>query len=1110
MKKLLLSACAGFALFSPVLGQHSKQAANAMRADDPNFAQSALMVAKVINPSNTIQLVTGYYQESFESTTFPPTGWQRISIQGSNQWVRSTAQFQAGVASAYMQYQSTAGEDWLITPQYKVTASTDSLIFYMRLAYAGYAPDSLCIKISTTDSLTSSFTKTLLKLSEGVNYPPNSTTWYRYGVSLNTYVGQNVYLAFKHFNNNGDGLYIDNIKIGTPPAAEVATSAILSPASNIGTGSYTPQATFANLGTASQSFSVTTTINPGGYTSTMLVSGLAVASTTNVSFNAWTASAGTYTLKSYTQLSGDANLLNDTLTRVIAVIPAFTNYGWSNKQTLPAGRWATGPVFANPCMSSTDSGYVYLISGADAAFANSNLNTRYNVATGTYSAMATIPLARTQITPIYVKGKIYVIGGYSGSFSPTNTNSIYDIATNTWSTGAVMPTAVGDYAAAVYKDSLIYYVGGYNGSGDVNTVQIYNIAANTWTTGTVKTGAAVAGARMGISGNKIVFVGGYSQTLALTQSAAYLGVINPSSPATITWSNLSNYPGGTSGRLGAGTALENNGLVYFAAGDPNGQGNATINSVYAYNTNTSGWEIGPNIPTGVSNINGLAGAVHNDSLYIVCMGGYNGTSVVNNNAWLNIGSATPKPGVQTSFSICANNLPTTINAYNATTYSWTPALSLSSSTVSAPVASPTTSTTYTVVMGRLYGCAVTGTLGLNVVPVPSATVSSNSPVCANSPINLNILGGSTYTWTGPAGFTDASSNPVISSASAANSGIYTVTVSASGCSDTQTINVTVVTPTLSASNTGPYCEGQTISLSSSPATSYTWSGPATFTSGIQSPSIPSASLNMAGSYTVIATIGSCTTSAMINVTVNALPTAVASASTICDGQTLFLTGTSSATSYTWTGPASFSSTVQSPSIALAGTVNAGSYILTVSDVNGCVNTVSVTAVVNPLPVVTLSLTQNMVCVNGGSFTLSGETPAGGTWNGSGVSGNSFDPSIAGTGTFVITYSYTDGNGCNATANDSMMVDACLGVNTLAKENVQVYPNPAANEIIVSLATTPNGVVKGEIINSLGQVVNTFEIKEQSGRINISTLEAGIYVLRLTSGDNVMHKSLIKN
>ncbi|WP_426482592.1 T9SS type B sorting domain-containing protein [Chryseobacterium sp. R2ACT005] len=72
------------------------------------------------------------------------------------------------------------------------------------------------------------------------------------------------------------------------------------------------------------------------------------------------------------------------------------------------------------------------------------------------------------------------------------------------------------------------------------------------------------------------------------------------------------------------------------------------------------------------------------------------------------------------------------------------------------------------------------------------SVTSNSPVCINSTVQLNATGGTTYHWTGPNGFTSNQQNPTIPNATTAHSGTYTCHVSGSGgCDGTFTVNVVV-------------------------------------------------------------------------------------------------------------------------------------------------------------------------------------------------------------------------------------------------------------------------------------------------------------------------------
>lgn len=72
------------------------------------------------------------------------------------------------------------------------------------------------------------------------------------------------------------------------------------------------------------------------------------------------------------------------------------------------------------------------------------------------------------------------------------------------------------------------------------------------------------------------------------------------------------------------------------------------------------------------------------------------------------------------------------------------------------------------------------------------SVSSNSPVCINSNIQLNATVGAIYNWTGPNGFTSTQQNPIIPNATLANAGTYTCQISGSGaCDGNFTVNVVV-------------------------------------------------------------------------------------------------------------------------------------------------------------------------------------------------------------------------------------------------------------------------------------------------------------------------------
>ncbi|MEM7659641.1 MAG: T9SS type A sorting domain-containing protein [Bacteroidota bacterium] len=98
---------------------------------------------------------------------------------------------------------------------------------------------------------------------------------------------------------------------------------------------------------------------------------------------------------------------------------------------------------------------------------------------------------------------------------------------------------------------------------------------------------------------------------------------------------------------------------------------------------------------------------------------------------------------------------------------------------------------------------------------------------------------------------------------------------------------------------------------------------------------------------------------------------------------------------------------------MPASVGPGTYTITYdfSDGNGCSNSATSTITVNALPTVTHSALSD-VCENAGLVSLSGGSPAGGTYSGPGISGGDFDPAVVGPGTYQIDYTFTDGNSCS--------------------------------------------------------------------------------------------------
>lgn len=537
-------------------------------------------------------------------------------------------------------------------------------------------------------------------------------------------------------------------------------------------------------------------------------------------------------------------------------------------------------------------------------------------------------------------------------------------------------------------------------------------------------------------------------------------------------------------------------------------------------------------------------------------------------------------------TICAGQ-STTITASGATSYVWNNGAGSNASAV----VSPATTTTYTVT-GTSLGCTNTAQVTVTVNPTATLAVGTvtNPNTCATTTGSIQVSGTGTGTisWTGTASGSASGVN-LPYTISGLGAGSYTISfVSTAGCSS-NTISQALTdptpptVPTITAGGPTTFCAGGSVTLTSSYASGNTWNTTATSQTIVATTS---------GTYSVVYTNGSgCSSaSAPIVVTVNALPSVVASGATsICAGQSATIAA-SGATSYAWDNGAGTSATVvvsptttttytvtgtsngcsntdqvtvtvgtassSSQSVSLcpgqsvtvgsntynsAGTFtdvlagsngcdstvtttvtmlaatsftenvsicegsvysvlgnaysNAGTYTNVTTNAAGCDSTVITILSVNPNPIVGITPTTiDSLCTSDSPITLVG-TPAGGAFTGPGVSGSIFNPSTAGIGTHTITYSYTDGNGCNgSTTVIAIVTDCTSGVDEIGLDGVSLFPNP--NEGIFMISGLKIGT-DYEIYDERGRLVANGTTESEDQEVQMVNVETGIYYLYAT-------------
>jgi len=165
------------------------------------------------------------FPESFE-TAVPPAGW--ASFRGTNglgttqDW-KVDVYAATGAQAAFVRYENVTGglaEDWLVTPQFTPTASTNVLEFLQSQDYADDYGSVYTIRVSEVSQTThADFTiiDTQTEADLGFAYAPHY-------VDLSAYIGTPIYVAFVMSNDDGDNWYVDDVNLVASASAPECAS----------------------------------------------------------------------------------------------------------------------------------------------------------------------------------------------------------------------------------------------------------------------------------------------------------------------------------------------------------------------------------------------------------------------------------------------------------------------------------------------------------------------------------------------------------------------------------------------------------------------------------------------------------------------------------------------------------------------------------------------------------------------------------------------------------------------------------------------------------------------------------------------------------------------
>ena len=325
-------------------------------------------------------------------------------------------------------------------------------------------------------------------------------------------------------------------------------------------------------------------------------------------------------------------------------------------------------------------------------------------------------------------------------------------------------------------------------------------------------------------------------------------------------------------------------------------------------------------------------------------------------------------------SICVDDTAI-LNATGGVSFLWTDPFPVSLSSLNTPttLAFPTVNTTYLVIVTDVNGCTGKDSVSVTLVPPPIANITPGDSICPGNSFNLTASGGTTYLWS-----TGETSATIVVSPNATST--YTVTAFIGTCGDdtSTTIHVTQAPTSIPIPPITGLCFGDSVDFvadtsNSSSVCSVLWD----FGDGTSSVVFNPAHLYLnSGLYNVKLIVygcNGCNDTAFTTVTISPNPIADAGPNvSICVDDTAILNATGGV-SFLWTDPFPVSlSSLNTPTTLAFPTVNT-TYLVIVTDVNGCTGKDSVSVTLVPPPIANITPGDSICPGNSFNLTASGGT-----------------------------------------------------------------------------------------------------------------------------------------
>jgi PKD repeat protein len=866
------------------------------------------------------------------------------------------------------------------------------------------------------------------------------------------------------------------------------------------------QVTVSNLGTNTQTaWNVNYRINGGGIVTEPMTGSLASGTSTNYTFTttANLSVPGTYTIKAWTTLAGDAYPINDTTTKVVTGIPGVSTYPYLEDFEAGNGGWLPGGVNSTWAYGTPAKTTIIGAASGTKAYVTGGLGTgTYSNQDQSYVLGPCFDLSSLQNPWVSLKIWWMSESGWDGSnlqystnFGTTwqnvglfgdpgnwyNDNSLNGMpggSMDGWAGGYFNSNGSNGYVTAAHR------LDGLAGAPSVRFRITFGSDFSVVSDGTAFDDFRIAEGPICNLGPDQLLCGGDSIVLDAGPFASFQ------------WS-----PGGQTTRYKTITQT-NTGMQIVKITD--------VNGFYDFDTciislSNPYLNIGPDSSICPGDTVLLDAGPHNGATYVWQNGAVTQDfpATQAGTYWVEI---TDSAGCQKTDSMNLTILiPPSLDLGNDTTvcsnqhvvldagggptgtvYQWS-----TSSTTQVLVV--TSAGLYSASVTTPGGCAAIDSVRINHFPSPGVNLGPDRVECGTYVLDAGA-GGTSYLWS-----TSATSQTITSSAA----GSYAVTVTNQfGCEAVDDVTITMGTvPTVSLGADQLLCNNQTAVLDAgNSGSTYLWS------TGALTQSI---TVSTAGTYIVnVTNPNGCVGRDTILISVSGLQVSLGPNTNICDNGTYTIDAGNPGMVYLWSTGATSQSIVATQQ---------GTYSVTVTDGQGC----------SAADVIILTQVPGVYAAIGAPATgsvffpvqfndLSTGNPT--TWEwlfGDGLSSTAQNPThtYAALGIYTVTLIISDGF-CRDTITQDIDVNQYVGVDEGEfAVAFDLYPNPSAGVFHLYLELFKRSDLEINVMDMHGKNVYAEVVRRAQvyqGDLDLSGLSKGVYVMSLKAGDRkIFHKLVIQ-